>query len=127
MALLMMFSAMSRSASASTYTWQMPVPVSTQGTVAFSTQERISPAPPRGISRSTSPVAVISSRALSRLVSWTRFTRSAGRPAAVSPSFRAATMALADRKASLPPRRTQALPAFTARAAASEVTLGRLS
>ena len=78
----MMFRAMSRSASASTYTWQMPVPVSTQGTVAFSTQERISPAPPRGISRSTSPVAVISSRALSRLVSWTRFT---GPPAGPPP------------------------------------------
>ena len=32
-----------------------------QGTVAFSTQARISPAPPRGISRSTSPFARISS------------------------------------------------------------------
>ena len=58
----MMFTAMSRSAYSSTYTWQIPVPVWMQGTVAFSTQARISPAPPRGISRSTSPSAVISSR-----------------------------------------------------------------
>ena len=36
----------------------MPVPVSMQGTAAFSTQARISPAPPRGISRSTSPRAL---------------------------------------------------------------------
>ena len=35
------------------------------------------------------------------------------------------TMAAAERWASLPPRRTQALPAFRHRAAASEVTLGR--
>ncbi len=36
-------------------------------------------------------------------------------------------MAPADRWASFPPRSTQADPAFNARAAASEVTLGRLS
>ncbi len=36
-------------------------------------------------------------------------------------------MALAERNASLPPRSTQADPAFSASAAASEVTLGRLS
>ena len=69
LALSMMFRAISRSAAASTYTWQMPVPVWIQGTRAFSTQERMSPAPPRGISRSTSPTAVISSRALCRVVS----------------------------------------------------------
>ena len=47
-----MFSAMFRSADFSTYTWQMPVPVAMQGTVAVLTQALISPAPPRGISRS---------------------------------------------------------------------------
>ena len=36
-------------------------------------------------------------------------------------------MAPAERKASLPPRRTHTFPLFTARAAASLVTLGRLS
>lgn len=57
----------------STYIWHMPVPVSMQGTVAFSTQALISPFPPRGIRRSTRPVAVISSFALPREVSSTRF------------------------------------------------------
>ena len=37
----------------STKMWQMPVPVWMQGTLAFSTQARMSPAPPRGMSRST--------------------------------------------------------------------------
>ena len=69
LAFSMMFSAMSRSADASTYTWQMPVPVWMQGTLAFSVQARISPAPPRGISRSTSPTAVIRSLALWRVAS----------------------------------------------------------
>ena len=59
-----MFAAIWRAALSSTYTWQMPVPVSIQGTVAFATQVRIRPAPPRGISRSTSPLAVIMSAAL---------------------------------------------------------------
>ena len=86
-------SAMSRSADASTYTWQMPVPVSMQGTVAFSTQVRISPAPPRGISRSTSPLAVMISAALWWLISSVMLMISASPPAAVMPSFSAFTMA----------------------------------
>ena len=65
LALTMIFTALSKSAYSSTYTWQIPVPVWMQGTVACSTQARISPAPPRGISRSTSPSAVIRTRALS--------------------------------------------------------------
>ena len=39
----------------------------------------------------------------------------------------AATMAAAERYASLPPRSTQTLPLFMASTAASEVTFGRLS
>ena len=39
----------------------MPVPVSSTGTAALSTHARISPAPPRGMSRSTRPLAAISS------------------------------------------------------------------
>ena len=54
----------------------MPVPVSMQGTVAFSTQARIRPAPPRGMRRSTRPLAVISSCAEAWLVSSTMFTMS---------------------------------------------------
>ena len=65
--------------------------------------------------------------ALSRLVSSTSWRASWDRPACSMPCFRAATMAAADRWASFPPRSTQADPAFNARAAASEVTLGRLS
>ena len=77
------------------------------------------------MSRSTSPRAHISSLALARLVSSTSWIASAGRPASSSPFFRAETMAAAERWASFPQRRTQALPAFRARAAASEVTVGR--
>ena len=127
MAFSMMFRAFSRSASLSTYTWQMPVPVSMQGTVADSTHARMSPAPPRGMSRSTRPEAVISSCALRRVGSETRLTNVSGRPASRSPSCMAATMAAAERYASLPPRSTQTLPLFMASTAASEVTFGRLS
>ena len=105
----------------------MPVPVSMQGTVAFSTQARISPAPPRGMSRSTSPFARISSFALSWLVSSRMLRMSASPPAAVMPSLSAAVMAFALRMASRPLRRTQTLPLLMASAAASEVTFGRLS
>ena len=105
--------------------WQMPVPVWMTGTVALSTQERMSPAPPRGMSRSTKPRACISSLAEARVVSSTSCRASAGSPAWLRPRFRAETMATAERWASLPQRSTQALPAFRARAAASEVTLGR--
>ena len=41
--------------------------------------------------------------------------------------YNAVILALAEQKASLPPRSTQTLPLFSARAAASAVTLGRLS
>ena len=105
----------------------MPVPVSMQGTAAFSTQARMSPAPPRGISRSTSPRACMISLALWWVVSSTMFTMSASPPAAVMPVFSAATMARQERYASFPLRSIQTLPLLTASAAASEVTLGRLS
>ena len=47
-----------KSADLSTYTWQTPAPVSIVGTVASSTTERINSALPRGITKSTSPLAV---------------------------------------------------------------------
>ena len=98
-----------------------------QGTVAPATQARISPAPPRGISRSTTPLAVMMSAADWWVVSSTMFRISGSPPAAAMPPFRAETMAQAVRWASLPLRRMQVLPDFRASAAASEVTLGRLS
>ena len=105
----------------------MPVPVWMTGTVACSTQARMSPAPPRGMSRSTRPLACISSVDEARVVSSTSTTLSPGSPACSRPACRAETMAAADWWASLPQRSTQADPALRARAAASEVTLGRLS
>ena len=60
--------AFSRSAAASTYTWQLPTPVSITGTVDSSTTVLISDAPPRGISTSTRPRARISSLTESRVV-----------------------------------------------------------
>ena len=105
----------------------MPVPVWIQGTVAFSTQARISPAPPRGISKSTRPSAVINSLALAWEVSDSRLTAHSGRRALRRPARRASTMAWQLAQASRPQRKMQALPALIARAAASLVTLGRLS
>ena len=105
----------------------MPVPVWMQGTVAFSTQARISPAPPRGISKSTSPSAVISSLALAWEVSSMRLTAHSGRRTLRRPARRASTMAWQLAQASRPQRRMHALPALMASAAASLVTLGRLS
>ena len=54
-------------------------------------------------------------------------TALSGRPARARPQRRALTMAWQLVQASRPQRSTQALPAFRASAAASEVTLGRLS
>ena len=72
-------------------------------------------------------MAVMRTLALSWLVSSRMFTMSGSPPAAAMPVFRAFTMAVEVRMASRPLRRTQTLPLLTARAAASEVTLGRLS
>ena len=66
--------------SASTYTWQLPTPVSITGTVDSSTTERIRPAPPRGMSTSTSPRARIRALTLSWLSPGTSWTASAGSP-----------------------------------------------
>ena len=127
LAFSMMSSAWVWSAESSTKTWQMPVPVWMQGTLAFSTQARMSPAPPRGMSRSTKPTAVISALAEAWVVSSMRETAASGRPFSFRPRRRASTMAWAERQASRPQRRTQTLPLLMARAAASLVTLGRLS
>ena len=97
------------------------------GTVAFSTQARINPAPPRGINKSTFPAAVISAVASLRSVLEGIPTRSAGSPAFSRPSFNALTIAREERNASFPPRKIHTLPLLIRRAAASDVTFGRLS
>ena len=127
LALTMMERAFSKSASLSTYTWQMPVPVSMQGTVACSTQARMRPAPPLGMRRSTRPAASMIFVALWREVSSTMFTISGSNPAARTPSLSASTIALLDRYASFPGRSMQTFPLLRQSAAASEVTFGRLS
>ena len=68
-----------------------------QGTVAPATQARISPAPPRGISRSTRPLAVMMSAADWWVVSSTMFRMSGSPPSAAMPAFSACTMARAVR------------------------------
>ena len=83
-------------------------------------------APPRGISRSTSPRALMSARTAPRPSS-IRQTTSAGSPWASSDSRSTATVARLVSAAALPPRRMTALPDFSARPAASTVTLGRAS
>ena len=95
--------------------------------LSWSTTERMSPPPPRGMSTSRYSVRFISSVALSRVVSWTRAMQSRGRPASSRASRMMATMAQLERKASLPPRRMTVLPDLRHRAAASTVTLGRAS
>ena len=71
-------------------------------------------------------MACISACALSRLVSLTSWMQS-GEMSPPRALFSAATMAAAECQASLPLRKTTALPLFSASAAASEVTFGRLS
>ena len=120
-------SAMSRSALASTYTWQLPTPVSITGTVDSSTTDRISDAPPRGMRTSTNPRARISSLTESRDDESSNWTASAGSPAASTASRSTATIAALDRAADEDPRSSTALPDLSASPAASAVTLGRAS
>jgi len=102
------------------------VPVSMTGTFEPSTTALIRPAPPRGMSTSTSPRAAMSSAVASRPPS-TSWTASRGSPAATSPSPSAATTARLECSADDDPRSRAALPDFTQMPAASAVTLGRAS
>ena len=117
---------MSRSAEASTYRWQLPTPVSITGTWLLRTTVSIRPAPPRGISTSTSPRAAISSAVTSRGpgISW---TASAGRSASASPWRSASTIAAFESAAEEEPRSSAALPDFRQMPPASAVTFGRAS
>ena len=112
----------------STYTWQLPTPVSITGTVDSSTTDRISPAPPRGISTSTRPRARISALTASWRSPGTSWTTSAGRPAAPAavPQHRH-DGGVAGAGAATSPRSSTALPDLRQIPAASAVTLGRAS
>jgi hypothetical protein len=122
-----MASASSRSADASTYTWQLPTPVSITGTVDSSTTDLIKDAPPRGISTSTRPRARISSFTESRDDASSSWIASAGNPADPTAERSTSTIAALDRAAEDEPRSRTALPDFRQMPAASAVTLGRAS
>ncbi len=97
------------------------------GTVASRTTASIRPAPPRGITTSTSPRAWIRWVTLARSALGSSCTASAGRPSAVSASRSTATSAALERAAEELPRSSTALPDFSVRPKASTVTLGRPS
>ena len=82
------------------------------GTVDSSTTLRIRPAPPRGISTSTSPRARISALTLSWVSPGTSCTTSSGRPLPASAPRIAATMAALLDRALDEPRSSTALPAL---------------
>ena len=119
--------AFSASALSCTYTWQLPVPVSMTGTFECSTQWRMSPAPPRGISTSTTPCSCMSASVAARSVDSMAPMQPAGMPAATAASCSTAAMRAFECAAKLPPRSTAALPDFRQMPAASAVTFGRAS
>ena len=89
----------------------MPTPVSITGTWLLRTTVSIRPAPPRGMSTSTSPRAAISSLVTSRGPG-TSWTASAGRSASARPSRSASTIAALESAADEEPRSSAALPDF---------------
>ena len=107
--------------------WQLPVPVSMVGTVAFSTTALINPAPPRGITTSTSPRARMRWVTLDRSSDGSNCTASAGRPAAVRVWRRIRTSSALELAADDEPRSSATLPDFSAMPKASTVTFGRAS
>jgi hypothetical protein len=119
--------AWSRSAVASTYTWQLPSPSITKGTVACSRMLAMSDRPPRGIRQSTYSRRRMNSTAASRLVSFTSTRPSTGSPALARPSRSTPAMAVLDRIAPDDPRRKATLPDFRHSPKASLVTFGRFS
>ncbi len=126
LALSTIASAIAGSAEASTYTWQLPTPVSITGTVDSRTTRSISEAPPRGMTTSTRPRAPSSSPTEARSAGSSSIDP-AGRPAFSAVSVRTATSAALVRNAEAEPRSRAALPLLRHRPAASTVTLGRAS
>ena len=97
------------------------------GTLEHSTQWRMRPAPPRGMSTSTVPCSCMSSSVAARSVLAIDPMQPRGMPADTAASCSTREIAALEAAAMLPPRRTQALPAFRQMPAASAVTLGRAS
>ena len=113
-------SAALRSAEASTYRWQLPVPVSMTGTRDCSTTALMRPAPPRGNECVDLLRAPASSPGHPRAPTGRRvWIASAGRPTEVRASRHTSMSTRFEDWAALPPRRMTALPALSARVAAS--------
>ncbi len=119
--------AMARSACSCTKVWHSPSAWESTGTRASRCTRSTSERPPRGISRSSSPLApsMAATKPRSAVGAWP--TAASGSPARRSPACSAAWIAPAESTPSEPPRSTTALPDFRHSAAASAPTLGRLS
>ena len=76
---------------------QLPTPVSMTGTCDSLTTASMRPAPPRGMSTSTSPRACMSSFTLARSVPGTSWMLSTGMPAAVAASASTSTSTVLER------------------------------
>ena len=116
-----------KSADSSTNIWQLPVPVSMTGTVAFCTTAEMRPAPPLGISTSKYSFIFMNSVVTSRELSSIRemaFGLISKLPRAL---LMQATMASFELAASLPPFRITALPVLKQSPKASAVTFGLAS
>ena len=119
--------ALSKSASSSTYTWQLPSKCLITGMRASLLMRSIKPLPPRGTITSTYCFMVINSPTAARSVVSTTCTAVVGKPAACKPSCTNLAKAWLQLIASLPPRKIAALPDLMHRPAASTVTFGRAS
>ena len=95
------------------------------GTRASAAMRETSDLPPRGMTTSINSGPCSMAPTLSRSVFSIRLTAAAGRPFSTNACVISLESAILLLKASLPPRRTQALPDLRQRAAASTVTLGR--
>ena len=126
-ALKIISAAIATSADSSTYTWQLPEPVSITGTFAFSTTALIKPAPPLGINTSKYSVKRIISFADSLLVFCTSWTQFPDKPTCSNAACIMLVIHWLEWNASFPPRKMTALPDFKQSAAASEVTFGLAS
>ena len=97
------------------------------GTFDVSTQWRMRPAPPRGMSTSTTPCSCMSSSAAARSANVTAPMQPRGMPASTAASCSTRAITSFEAAAMLPPRSTAALPDFRQMPAASAVTFGRAS
>src|SRR3989338_9191727 len=119
------FIALSSFASLSMYVWHCPLSCLTTLTVALSHTYFISPAPPRGIIKSTYLSILISFATPSLEESGIRDIKDFGREFFSKTPWSTFAIALFEFSASFPPLRTQTFELLKQRAAVSLVTFGR--